>query len=95
MGVYPNKPDFAMMPPHFINEGNLMDDPDIYEVMHLMYGPILDEYNEAIDPTGLLLFVLSSLIYHSPWLVKIVTRKPGHPFALIPLLNKSELLKRM
>ena len=72
-----------------------MDDPDIYQAMHLMYGPILDEYNEAIDPTGLLLFILASVIYHSPWLIKIVTRKPGHPFALIPLLNKPELLQRL
>jgi len=56
--------------PHFMKEGNLMDDPDIYEAMHLMYGPILDEYNKAIDPTGLLLFVLASVIYHSPWLIK-------------------------
>ena len=72
-----------------------MYDPDIYEAMHLMYGPILDEYNKAIDPTGLLLFVLASVIYHSPWLIKIVTRKPGHPFALIPLLNKLDLLQRL
>ena len=94
-GLDPNKPEFSTMPPHFMKEGNLMDDPDICEAMHLMYGPILDRYNEAIDPTGLLLFVLASVIYHSPWLIKIVTRKPGHPFALIPLLNKPELLKRL
>ena len=72
-----------------------MEDPNIKEAMHVMYGPILDEYNEAIDPTGLLLLVLASVICHSPWLIEIVTRKPGHPFTLIPLLNKSELLKRV
>ena len=62
-----------------------------------MYGPVLEKFrgNKEIDPTGLLLFVLASVIYHSPWLCGIVTEKPGHPFALIPLLNKPELLCRL
>ena len=95
VGLDPSKLEFATLPPHFYKDGNLMDDPDINEAIMVMYGPILDEYNEGIDPTGLLLLVLASVIYHSPWLIEVITRKPGHPFALIPMLNKPDLLKRV
>ena len=65
--------------------------------MNIIYGPVLEKFrdNKEIDPDGLLLFVLASVIYHSPWLCGIVTEKPGHPFALITLLNKPELLYRL
>ena len=65
-----------------------MQDPDIKEAVYLMYGSVLDKYNEAIDPTGLLLFVLASVVYHAHWLIDMVTRKPEHLFAPIPLLEK-------
>ena len=39
--------------------------------------------------------VLASVVQHSPWLTAIVTRKPGHPFSLVPLMNSPELLKRL
>ena len=63
-GLDPNKPEFATIPPHFQIDGNLMQAPDIKEAMYLMYGPILDKYNKSIDPTGLLLFVIASIVYH-------------------------------
>ena len=40
-GIDPNKPEFASLPPHFMTEFDPMEDPDILEAMHLMYGPIL------------------------------------------------------
>ena len=95
MGLDPNKTEFVTLPPHFYQDGNLMEDPDINEAIMVMYGPIFDEYNEGIHPTDLLLLVLASVIYHSPWLIEVITRKLGHPFALISLLNKTELLKRV
>ena len=44
-GIDPNKPEFASLPPHFITEFDPMEDPDIFESMHLMYGPILDAWS--------------------------------------------------
>ena len=70
-----------------------MGGPNIKEAMNIMYRSILDDYNGEVDRTGLLLFVLASVIYHSPWPKSIITRKPGHPSYLIPLLNNPELLK--
>ena len=96
-GLDPNKSEFATLPPHFIMEGNLMDDEDVKEAMHMMYGPILEKYqdNPELDPTGLLLMILASVVHHSPWVVDIVMQKSGHPFSLVPLTNSPELLKRL
>jgi len=89
----PNKSKFAILPPHFRKEGNLVGDLDIKEAMDMMYCPILDMYNGEVDPAGLLFFVLASVNYHSAWLNIIVSQNPSHPFSLIPLLNIPELLK--
>ena len=80
-GLDPNKLEFASLPPHFMTEFDPMEDPDISEAMHLMYGPILEQWggNEEVEPTGLLLFVLALVIYHSEWLQNWVTVQPGHP----------------
>ena len=74
-GLDPNKAEFATMPPHFILEGDLMEDEDIKAAMNMMYGPLLDTYgnNAEINPTGLLLMVLAIIVYHSPWMTGIVT----------------------
>ena len=63
-----------------------IEDPDIFKGMDLLYGLILDywEDNEEINPIGLLLFVFASVIYHSEWLTDWARRMPGHPFSLIP-----------
>ena len=91
----PNKTEFATFPPHFILEGNLMDDEDAKEAMHMIYGPMLEKYqdNPEIDPTGLLLILLASVLHHIPWMFDIVTQKSGHPFSLIPQVNSPELLE--
>ena len=39
-GLDPNKAEFATMPPHFMVEGNLMEDEDIKAAMIMMYGPM-------------------------------------------------------
>ena len=61
---------------------------DIKEEMDVMYRQILDTYNGEIDPTGLLLFVLDNVIYHSAWLKKCGPRAwPSflfNPFAKHP-----------
>jgi len=70
-----------------------MGDPDIKEAMYMIYPPILYTYNGEVDSTGLLLFVLASIIYHSVWLKSIMVEKFSHIFSLIPLLNILEPLK--
>ena len=96
-GLDPNKSEFATAPPHFMMEGNLMEDKDIHAAMYMMYGPILEKYkgNAEINPTGLLLMVLASVIYHSSWISEIIIKKPGHPFSLMPLMNNPQLLERL
>ena len=65
-GIDPNKPEFASLPPNFMTEFDPMEYPDILEAMHLMYGPILEQWsgNEEVNPTGLLLFVFALVIYY-------------------------------
>ena len=62
-----------------------------------MYGPILDAWsgNAEIDPTGLLLFVLASVVYHQEWLQSQVIKQPGHTFSLIQFLNHPGLLNEL
>ena len=43
------------------------------------------------DPTGLLLRVLPAVAYHSDWMRK----EPGHPFGMIPFLQRRGLLNDM
>ena len=65
--------------------------------MHLMYVPILEHWigNKEVDPTGLLLFMFASVIYHSEWFQNWVTVQPGHPFCLFPFLNNPKILSRL
>ena len=93
-GLDPNKLEFASLPTHFMTEFDPMEDPDILEAMHLVYGPILEQWSgtEEVDQTGLLLFVFSSVIYHSEWLQNWVTVQPVHLFCLMHFLNNLKLL---
>jgi len=72
-----------------------MGNPDIKEAMDMMYCPISDTCNGEVDLTGLLLLVLTSIIYHLAWLKTIVAQNPGHTLSLIPFLNIPELLKKL
>ena len=93
MGADPNSPDFGVLPPHW-TIGNPMENPTIKEAIELMYGDILKKWGEDShsDPTGLLCFVLPSVVYHSDFLQATIREFPGHPFSAIPVLNNPELL---
>ena len=83
-----NSEDFAILPPHFISI-NPLDDPDIKEAINLMYPKILEKYeNSDENPTGLLLRLLASVIYHSDWIKEVGNRTPGHPFLCIPFSHR-------
>ena len=80
-GLDPNEPEFGVLPPHFNMEENPMDNADIKEAMELMYGKIIDTWAEtAVDPVGVLLKCLASVVYHSDWLESFGQKIPGHPF---------------
>ena len=48
--------------------------------------------NALYNPTGLLLRLLASIIYHSDWITQVANKNSQHPFLCIPLLNNPELL---
>ena len=76
---------------------DLMENTDIKAAIMMMYGPILEKYedNKEINSIGLVLVVLASVVYHGACMTYIVSRQPGHPFSLIPLLNSQELLNKL
>ena len=86
--------EFATLLPHF-NMLDPMHNKKVKEVMHLMFGTILRRWAvlpTRPDPTGLLLHILPSVIWHSEWLLKVAREIPGHPFNDIPLLQNRQLL---
>ena len=94
-GLDPNSENFAVLPPHF-NMDEPMSNEFVRDGMRLMYGPILEKYaGGSIDPTGLLIRCLASVVYHSEFLADFAGEHPGHPFALLPLLNNTTLLSKL
>ena len=79
----PDTEDFAVLPPHWIVQ-DPMKNEDIKEAMEMMYGPILQAYQDADEnnPTGFLLRVLPSVIYHSEFILSYVHANPSHPEAM-------------
>ena len=84
--------EISVLPPHF-SSTNPMDDNDMKEATQLMYPKILERYeNTKNDTTGILLRVLSSIIYHNDWIKEAANKTAGCPFLCIPLLHNPELL---
>jgi len=91
-GLDPNSPEFATLPPHW-KTSNPMANEKINEGMNLMFATILQKWSGTpVDPTGVLLVCLASVVYHSEFLKEIAVEFPGHPFSLIPLLSNPQLL---
>ena len=89
------KPTFNVLPPHFDLENPLKND-DVGEAMSLMYGPIIDRWeNTPMDPTGLLLRLLASVIYHFDWIKMIAHKRIDHPFNAIPLMFCPEIVSSL
>ena len=89
------KPTFNVLPPHFDVEEPL-ENNDIREAMSLIYGPIIDTYGDSpIDPTGLLLRLLASVIYHFDWIKINANTRTDHPFNAIALLFRPEIVSSL
>jgi hypothetical protein len=92
-GLDPNGEEFATLPPHWIMDDPLSNDR-IKEAMNLMFATILQRWGGTeVDPTGILLYFLASVVWHSDWLKEMAAKHPGHPFSMIPILSTPELLR--
>ena len=90
-GLDPNHTNFSVLPPHWTVE-NPVDDPDIKEALHRMYGVIITVHPSSI---AILVRLLASVAYASDWILATTARIQGHPFSAIPLLQTPELLIRL
>ena len=91
----PNSDSFPMLPPHFFTDAP-MDDEDIKEGMNICFGVILETHKDVHgDPTGVLLFLLASLVYNSEWLIRTAAQFDNHPFTGIELLNHPCLVESL
>ena len=64
----------------------------IYAAPALRYGAYCRWGNTEVDPTGILLFFLAAVVWHSDWLKEMAAKHPGHLFSMIPILSTLELL---
>jgi hypothetical protein len=90
----PNKPEFAILPPHWICD-NPMGDANICQAMALMYGKIVSGWEKKTPtyPIGLLLICLALVILHAAeWIKQTATENPGHVFGAIPIIQHAKLL---
>jgi hypothetical protein len=95
VGLDPNDASFGTLPPHFVMT-DPMSNPYVNEAMQLMYGPILRKWsNHEVDPMGLLLRCLPSVVYNSEFLKEWARNIPAHSFGTIPLLNNESLLQEL
>ena len=89
------KPTFSILPPHF-TVSDPLNNEDIKEALECMYGPILERWSTTDrDPTGLLLRLLASVIYHFDWINSMSMVRTDHPFNTIPLMFKPDLVSRL
>jgi hypothetical protein len=65
-----------------------MGNAKIREAMNLMFATILQKWGgTAVDPTGILLLCLASVVWNIDFLKSTAAKIPGHPFGMIPLLS--------
>ena len=94
-GMDPNEERFGSLPPHW-KVANPMGDAKIREAMHLMFATILQKWGgSTVDPTGILLLCLASIVWNVDFLKSTAARIPGHPFGMIPLLSNAALLAEL
>ena len=83
---------FDSLPPHWKDQ----EHPTVAEALKLTFGKALTSHQgTANDPTGVLGFLLASMVHHSNWLLEQVEKDPKHPFSNIPLLHRPDLLKEL
>jgi len=92
-GMDPNGELFASLPLHWKVDDPMANDK-IKEALNLMFATILQRWGGTeVDPIGVLLLCLASVVWHSDFLKATAAASPGHPFSMIPLLSNPELLR--
>ena len=84
-GLPLNKPDFALLPPHFENP----DDPDLAISIAAMFP----QHQSDLHLRGVLRLCLASLVYHSTVLVELIP--PSHQLLQTYLFREKGLLTRL
>jgi hypothetical protein len=76
---------------------NPMGNVKICEAMNLMFATILQKWGGSalLDPTGILLLCLASIVWNVKFLKSTAARIPGHTFGMIPLLSNAGLLAEL
>ena len=91
-GLNALKASFKIFPPHF-KDKNALENPLVQKVMNVMYGPILSQLADTNQhPTGILLRLLASVIYHFEWIQQMASLLTNHPFNATLLLSKDDLV---
>ena len=89
------RPTFKILPAHFDVVSPMLN-ASIAEAMHLMYGPILDKWQDTPqDPTSVLLRLLANVVFHFEWIKGVATTSTDHPFNSIPLIFKNDLAEQL
>ena len=58
-----------------------------------MCGPILARFRDStINPYGILLLFLASVVYYENWIKGYISRNTNHSFLKIPILHDSNLM---
>ena len=82
-GLPMDKPEFAILPPHFLND----HDEDVQHLMSVLFKKLLNKPH--LYPV--LSLCLASLVFHSDWLIENLPKK--HPLFTCDLFREKDILK--
>ena len=92
-GLDPNTPQFAAIPPHFI-EG--IENEYINEAMNLCFGFIMDRNQDRLpNIIGILMRLLASMVHHSDFILSKISNDSLNPLAKIPIYADAHLLRNL
>ena len=80
--IDPKQEIFGMLPPHWNADKSNVGNTKIGEAMNLMFATVLQKLGgSAMDPTGILLLCLASVVWNVEFLKLTAAAIPGHPLA--------------
>ena len=88
-GLNPNSISFATLPPHFTCDAN---DERIATGLRLTFPHLVDHHG---DLRGVLIFMLASLVYHSPTIMGLAKQDLTHPFNNLRLFHDVSFLQSL
>jgi hypothetical protein len=88
VGLDPNSPNFSVLPPHFLMG---LEDPDVALGINTCFGDL----GTRIACSGILLFLLASMIHHIDFIYQIAASNPEHAFNQLSILSHPNLIERL